>query len=122
MKFTSTRKLTLSGMGHVIKFDKGDVLFVPTALHQKALAEGLEPQVGEGESALKPAQTVDDSLRIEAIKDAMRQIAERNSSDDFDAAGTPKLRAIETLTGGPKPVDGKERQALWAEVVASVGV
>ena len=121
MKFTSSRKLTLTGFGHVISFQKGDTLFVPPALHQEALAQGLEPVAEQGEATPTAAPRLDDSGRIEAIKAAMHQIAQRNDAGDFDAAGTPKLRAIESLTGGAKPVDSKERQSLWAEVVASVG-
>ena len=122
MKFTSPRKLILTGFGHVISFNKGDTLFVPPALHQEALAQGLEPATADGESAPVAAPRPDGTGRIEAIKAAMVQIAQRNDAGDFDAAGTPKLRAIENLTGGAKPVDGKERQSLWAEVVAAVGV
>lgn len=121
MKFTSSRKLTLTGFGHVISFRKGDTLFVPPALHQEALAQGLEPVAEQDEATPTAAPRLDDSGRIEAIKAAMHQIAQRNDAGDFDAAGTPKLRAIENLTGGAKPVDSKERQSLWAEVVASVG-
>ena len=119
MKFTAHRKITLAGMGHAIPFNKGDTLYVPPALRQEALAQGLEPE-GDADG-LKPDLRPDDSARIEAIKDAMKQIAERNSAEDFDAAGTPKVRAIENLTGGAKPADAKERLALWNEVVASVG-
>lgn len=122
MKFKSTRKITLAGFGHVVNFDKGQTLFVPPALHQEAMAQGLDPVVGEGETAPKAPKQFDDSARLDAIRAAMQQIAERNNSDDFDAAGTPKLRAIENITGGHKPVDGKERQSLWVEVIASVGV
>lgn len=52
----------------------------------------------------------------------MQLIAERNRSDDFTAGGIPKIKAIEALTDGQKPVDTREHQALWAEVVASVKV
>ncbi len=121
MKFTSSRKLVLEGFGHVLVFGKGDTLFVPPALHQRAVEQGLEPVLLEGEEAPKAPKTPDDAARITAIKDAMRAIAERNSADDFTAGGLPKVRAIEALTGGVRPADTKEHQALWAEVVASVG-
>lgn len=119
MKFTSSRKLVLAGMGHVVTFQKGDTLFVPPILHQEALAQGLEPE--DGSLELRASKAPDDSSRVEAITTAMKMIAERNSADDFDAAGIPKVRAIEALTGGVKPADNKERLALWAEVLASVG-
>ena len=121
MKFKSSRTVVLSGMGHHLVFTKGQTLFVPPVLHTHAMTEGLEAVPDQGETAPEAAQPVDDTARIEAIKQAMRQIAERNNSDDFDGSGTPKVRAIENLTGGVKPVDNKERQALWGEVVASVG-
>lgn len=118
MKFTSSRKITLTGLGHVISFEKGECLFVPPALHQEALAQGLEP---DGDvTGMRPVARPDDATRIEAVKEAMKLIAERNDPGDFDAAGTPKVRAIENLTGGAKPADGKERLALWAEVANAV--
>ncbi len=118
MKFTSSRKLVLAALGHVITFDKGDTLHVPPALHSLALEQGLEPADGAG-VAQAPAKP-DDAARAEAIKIAMKLIAERNNADDFTAGGIPKIRAIEALTDGAKPLDAKEHQALWGEVTASV--
>ena len=120
MKFTSPRKILVAAMGHAVWFDKGATHFLPPALHQAALEQGLEAVPEDGEAAPERAASPDDSARVEAIKAAMRAIAEKNSADDFDAGGTPKVRAIENLTGGLKPADAKERAALWAEVVRSV--
>lgn len=115
MKFTSPRKVVLAAMGHVVAFEKGDTHNLPVALHQVALEQGLEPA-----EAITREQKPDDSERIEAIKAAMRQIAERNARDDFDAGGIPKVRAIEALADA-KPVSNDERLALWGEVTRSIG-
>ena len=115
MQFTSPRKVILSAMGHVVAFEKGQTLNLPVALHQVALEQGLEPA-----EAITREQKPDDSERIEAIKAAMRQIAERNARDDFDAGGIPKVRAIEALANA-KPVSNDERLALWGEVTRSIG-
>ena len=120
MKFTSSRKLILAALGHVITFDKGDTLFVPPSLHQQALEQGLEPMPEDGEDVAEAVAKPDDASRVEAIKVAMKLIAERNNADDFTAGGIPKIRAIESLTDGAKPLDAKEHQALWAEVAASI--
>ena len=120
MKFSSTRKLVLAAFGHVVTFDKGDTLFVPHSLHRQALEQGLEPVPEDGEDVVKAVSKPDDTDRIEAIKVAMKLIAERNNADDFTAGGIPKIRAIESLTDGAKPLDAKEHQALWAEVAASI--
>lgn len=119
MKFTSSRKILIAAMGHAVWFEKGDTHFLPPALHQVALEQGLEALPDDGETAPVRAPATDDTARVEAIKAAMRAIAEKNNPDDFDAGGTPKVRAIENLTGGMKPTDAKERAALWAEVINS---
>ena len=118
MEFTSHRKLTLAALGHVVVFEKGATHYVPPALRQLALEQGLEPANG---AALErgPAKQ-EDGARLETIKTAMKLIAERNNPDDFTAGGLPKVRAIEALADGAKPADAKEHQALWAEVAASV--
>ena len=127
MKFTSSRKLILAALGHVITFDKGDTLFVPPSLHQQALEQGLEPMPEDGEDVAEAVAKPDDASRVEAIKVAMKLIAERNNADAttalenaIRAGGIPKIRAIESLTDGAKPTDAKEHQALWAEVAASI--
>lgn len=115
MNFTSNRKITLSGGGHVVSFDKGESKFLPPSLHQEALMQGLEADVGDEDApTLDPAP--DEAARTDAISAALKAIATRNNPDDFDASGTPKVKAIEALTGGHKPRDAKERQALWADV------
>lgn len=119
MKFTSPRNLVLAAYGHVVTFTKGDTLFVPPALHQAALEQGLEPVPADGERAPEQAPKSDDSTRLDAIKNAMRAIATRNDAGDFDAGGVPKVKAIRAITGGHEPVDAKERTALWAEVINS---
>lgn len=120
MKFTSSRNLVLAAYGHVVTFAKGDTLFVPPALHQAALEQGLEPVLADGEQAPEQAPKMDDSARIEAVKDAMRAIASRNDAGDFDAGGVPKAKAIRAITGGHEPVDAKERTTLWAQVINSI--
>lgn len=115
MQFTSPRKVVLAALGHVVAFEKGETHNLPVALHQVALEQGLEPA-----EAVVREQKPDDSARIEAIKAAMLQIAERNSRDDFDAGGIPKVRAIEALAGH-KPASNDERLALWGEVTRNVG-
>ena len=115
MQFTSPRKVVLAALGHVVAFEKGETHNLPVALHQVALEQGLEPA-----EALAREQKPDDSVRIEAIKAAMLQIAERNARDDFDAGGIPKVRAIEALADA-KPANNDERLALWAEVTRNVG-
>lgn len=122
MQFTSHRKLMLAGYGHALPFEKGETRFVPPILRQEAMAQGLDPVLADGEDAPTKTVEADDSVRIDAIKGAMKAIAERNTSGDFDAAGCPKTTAIENVSGGFKPANGKERLALWAEVVNDVKV
>ena len=47
----------------------------------EAMAQGLDPVVGEGETAPKAPKQFDDSARLDAIRAAMQQIAERNKHE-----------------------------------------
>jgi hypothetical protein len=121
MKFVSPRKMVLAHLGHVLTFEKNVPQFVPPALHKKALDEGLEAEPeGDEVAPEKSPAVVNDTVRLETLKDAMRAIATRNDPDDFTAGGAPKVRAIEALTDGMKPANAAELHALWAEVVAAV--
>lgn len=111
MQFTANRKVVIAALGHVAAFEKGETKALPEALHQQAINQGLEPVDGE---VTMPEKT-DDGARTESIKEAMRVIAARNDSADFDAGGVPKEAAI-TAAGGGKCVDKRERVALWGEV------
>lgn len=113
MKFTSPYNVMLAEAGHVVTFAKGETKFVPPALRQLALAKGLEPEEGAG---IVKDVAPDDSARKEAVMAAMRKIAERNDSGDFTAGGSPKVHAIQALTGGAKPADANELLELWAAV------
>lgn len=119
MQFTSTRKVTLADAGHVLVFAKGDTKFVPPILRTKAIEEGLEPVLEEGQEA--PANPVGnaDAARIDAVKAAMRAIRDKNAQDDFDASGTPTMKAIQLASeGAAAPKNKDERLTLWAEVRA----
>lgn len=121
MKFKASRSITLTAFGHVLIFGKGETLFVPPSLHTLAVEQGLDPVPEEGETPPEVAPKTDDSERVEKLKAAMHEIATRNNAADFDAGGVPKVRAIREASGGAEPVDAKERTALWAAVINSVG-
>lgn len=116
MKFTSPRNVVLAAMGHLVAFKKGETHNLPVALHQIALEQGLEPA-----EAIVRETKPDDSVRTDAIKAAMRQIATQNKRDDFDAGGIPRARAVEALAN-VKIANNDERMALWGEVINSAGV
>lgn len=116
MNFTSNRKITIAGGGHVVSFEKGESKALPPSLHRSAMEQGLEAD-GEVDMSENP----DEVARIDAIRAAMKAIGARNDTADFDAAGCPKMTAIEALTGGAKPLNAKERQSLWAEVSSGTG-
>lgn len=121
MQFTSHRKLVLAAAGHVLPFEKGDTKFVPPILRPKALEEGLEPVLEEGQAAPATPVTPADTARVEAVKAALRVIRDRNRRTDFDGGGAPTVKAIQAESeGSAAPNDKAERLALWAEVRAEV--
>ena len=112
MLFKSTRKLTLAHLGHVIVFAKGDTKFVPPALHQEAVEQGLDAVDGDVTSS---KQVVNDQLRVNALKDAMAEILKTNKRDHFDAGGVPRMVVVQEMANATLK-DNDERLALWAEV------
>ena len=115
MKFTAHRNITVSALGHVAVFRKGETRTLAPALHQTALLQGLE-----SDGAVAAEKKPDDTARLDAVKDAMRAIAKANKTNDFDAGGVPKVQAIEAIAK-VRPASNDERLALWAEVMKPAG-
>lgn len=117
MEFTSPRKVTLAGAGHVIPFNKGDTKFVPPALRAQAVEQGLEPVEAGAVDTGVPTADEAEAARIAAIKAAMVKIKERNDSKEFDAGGVPTKKAIAAATPGSEQVkDNDERLEIWGQV------
>lgn len=93
---------TLSGKA--IQFKAGEPTHVPDDLYADALAVNILPFKGEGidtdPSAPGSARVlVTGPLRDALIYAAIREIAERNFSEDFDGGGMPKSDPIRVLSG-----------------------
>lgn len=101
MKFTMNRNFTLvSTAGHSIKFVKGEAVYVPKECRREAIGAGA---TADAEVAMEdkqpPALDLSEDDRAEMLKMALIDMKARNDRDDFTAAGSPKVKSVEKMTG-----------------------
>ena len=115
MQFVSQRKFDLvSTLGHVIGFEKGVPIHVPTVLHKEAIAAGCVAVDGEVnfDEAKDAPVVMNTAERTEMINMALADIKDRNVSTEFNATGVPKVKVVATSTG-IADVTAAEITALW---------
>lgn len=118
MKFKALRACTLTHLGHVVVFAKGQTRELPPVLHSLAVEEGLEPELEKGEIAPEAGKAPEaDAARIAKLKEALIAIRTKNDTKDFTAGGIPKVKVVE-LASGERPENADELAKLWAEVNA----
>ena len=104
-KMKLNRKYRLaSTLGHVIVFNKGEVVEVPEIIVREAVDIGAEfVEADERDEVYKepeaPSQPVSPGDRHDAIRVAVDAIMKDNSRDEFTATGNPTLKAVQERTG-----------------------
>jgi hypothetical protein len=104
-----------STFGLSVRFQKGKPVHVPAELVAEAMekgavpADGLAPEFEEPSIPSTPAGTERDALIMEAV----RELADKNDSNDFGANGTPLVKAVERELGFD--VDRAEVTAAWKQ-------
>ena len=105
-KMKLNRKYRLaSTLGHVINFEKGEVVEVPDMIVREAIdigadfvEDGAKEKVFE-EPKGEPATPVNPNERQDAIIAAIEAIFSENARDDFTATGNPTMKAVQRETG-----------------------
>lgn len=114
------RNLThISLEGNSVAFIRGEPSYVPKNLVSWALGVGAEFADESDEQKFSPKHDETAPLfieptgdeREEAIMAAMELMQERNSREDFTAAGLPDVRTLKRILGFN--VDMRERNGLW---------
>lgn len=114
----------ISTDGNSIAFVKGVPTYVPKNLVKYAISVGAEFVNEDDAAKLHPKHEKEPSLappipegdeRTAKIKAAMLAMRERNSRDDFTAAGIPSLKTLNGILGFD--VDMKERSDVWKMVI-----
>lgn len=99
MNFTLSRKHTLSGFGHVIKFVKDEPVYVPPLLRNAAIELGAEPDEAMEASATS-AEAGKSAAQLESeLFDVFNALVLKNDPKDFTAGGTPKVAAVVKALG-----------------------
>lgn len=101
--------------GHVIRFTKDEPIAVPPAAYASAVAIGAVPADGTDPDVLddapKPREMISPQERGEKILAAIEMLVELNNRNDFTAAGSPSVKAVERELGFD--VDRREIAAQW---------
>jgi hypothetical protein len=114
------RNLTyISLEGNSVAFAKGEPSYIPKSLVSWALGIGAEFADEDDEQKFSPKHDENAPLfieptgedREEAIMAAMELMQERNSREDFTAAGLPNTTTLRKIVGFN--VDMRERNGLW---------
>ena len=115
MKFVMNRNVTIaSTTGHSVVFVKGEPTYVPPAMHKEVAGQGAVPIDGEvsfEEIVIEDNTPTNADERAEMIKLVLADMKERNVSEEFTAAGSPKVKVVSGLTGFP--VEAAEITDLW---------
>ncbi len=115
-----------STSGHTIAFKANVPQDVPDSLYAEALSYNIIPATGKAEDQDTPAPQgtvqIMGPLRDALIFNAIVTLVKRNSSDDFDGGGVPKVGAITELSG--VKLGAPERTKYWGayrEIIGSNG-
>lgn len=119
MKMVLGRSFTLATTkGHVIRFEKGVPVFVPSICIPDAVAIGALPEDGGDPSALVAKEEVktfdgpsDPVAREAELVEACKKVEAMNARNDFTAAGVPSTDALTRLLGFA--VSAAERNKAW---------
>lgn len=119
MKMVLGRTHTLATTkGHVIRFIKGQPVFVPPICIPDAVAIGAAPEDGTDPSDLVVKDEVktfdgpsDPVKRETELVDACKKIEGMNARNDFTAAGVPSTDAMTRVVGFA--VGAAERNKAW---------
>lgn len=130
MKFVANRNVTLrSKSGHIIRFERGVPKEVPPAVRREAMAIGVVPVEGsldveaQDTAAINGqpnslAFTIPQDLRDSLIFAAMDELRSENDNARFDAAGRPKVDAVNARFFGLMSINSNERNKYWDELRA----
>lgn len=123
-KMVCPRDFTLrSTSGHTIAFKANVPQDVPDSLYAEALAFNIIPASGKASEQDAPAQQgavqVMGPLRDALIYNAIQTLVKRNTSDDFDGGGVPKVAAINDLSG--VKLGAPERSKYWNNYREMIG-
>jgi hypothetical protein len=105
--------------GHTISFEKGQPTHVPPGPIEREVAaigaervDGDPPDLVPGEADPKDPVTAED---LEALmREAFRELVQKNDSADFTASGQPSVKAVERLIG--ENVTAKQIADLWQKI------
>lgn len=127
MLFVSNRNVTLrSKSGHIIAFKRGEPREVPVPVRREAMAIGIIPveagadTVENIEASLARVVPIPADLRHALVFDALHKIREDNDNTKFDAAGRPKVDAVNAYFFGQFSVNANDRTKYWDEYKALV--
>lgn len=127
MQFVSNRNVTLrSKSGHIITFKRGEPREVPVMVRREAMAIGIIPvdaaadTVENLENVLGRVVPVPPDLRNALVFDALHKIREDNDNTKFDAAGRPKVDAVNAYFHGQFSINANDRTKYWDEYKALV--
>lgn len=122
MLFVANRNVTLrSKTGHVIYFKANEPREVPQPVRREAMAIGIIPvnaqpdTVETLESEVTRSVPVPNDLRNALIFYALDKLREENETGKFDAAGRPKVDAINAHFHGFLTINANDRTRFWDE-------
>lgn len=128
MQYVSNRNVTLrSKTGHVIFFKAGEPRDVPVPVRREAMAIGIIPADGKPdtveniETEASRVVAIPAALRDALIFFALERIREENETAKFDAAGRPKVDAVNAYFYGFLNINANDRSRYWDEYRALVG-
>ena len=112
-----------STSGHTVAFKANVPQDVPDVLYAEALSHNIIPHSGKANDQDTPAPQgqvqVMGPLRDALIYNAIQTIVTRNTSDDFDGGGVPKVAAITDLSG--VKLGAPERAKYWNNYREMIG-
>lgn len=115
-----------STSGHTVAFKANVPQDVPDVLYAEALSFNIIPASGQAEDQDTPAPQgtvqIMGPLRDALIFNAIVELVKRNSSEDFDGGGVPKVASIADLSG--VKLGAPERTKYWGlyrEIIGSNG-
>ena len=99
-EFVLNRNHMLHGMGHGIKFVKGQPTWVPECLHREAIGIGAEPT--EGKIEINDPEEAEEIQLSQSDKDdlffrAFETLIARNEREDFGGDGKPSVEALKKI-------------------------
>jgi len=105
-----------SGLGHMIRFEKGVPTYVAPECRKEVMMIGALPADGEMnilDPELEPEIPLSGEERNEALIKAFVALQARNSRDDFTGQGVPSVTALKKIVDFT--IDRKEVEILWRQ-------